>query len=573
MRFLNISAPSGLSSALSCLYTRVHIPKRVTIHNARLGILLRVLQVCAVAYISYTFASTKPWERAFVPSDYGVSIWREGVTDMLNNSNVPHCNVSKMADYKYIWSSSWVYSPQGCKMLPDDEMYIRSPSYVFIPTFFTDKYSWINPLHTCTGGQEQLCAQMDGAHFSTDLEECKCIRTQNFFVKNPEEQTIGINHGYVVQMIEQGHLFQRTQTNRGRSGKQKILTVIQQQRGDRWEDCPIEITPGVIKSEWTATEAKGGIILPIKGLLQCAGTSLDSQSDDLRSGKPGEIHAPHIRITGSQLLLSLNYRNQRIHGRHYDGVVCYVQVMLVTQWMAQSSLEHFQLPGLGNSETAFRNRYAYGIMIAAQGTGMFGLFDPYTLMTMIVGIAVIIMFPAKIIYWISLYGAGMLSQIYSNAAHENLNVYGDLAGVALRMFTAESSFRALTDQLDKKTGDENTDDELDPMTVEVFKTYMTEILRADTKNNVLDEEEIDLLVQSAMNAVDVDRDGQVLLGDFIHAVTSRENINIRELVQLFNIDRKRGIMEKVFDDSPVSMRKMRSRLTEKRHLRVTPRSE
>jgi len=81
---------------------------------------------------------------------------------------------------------------------------------------------------------------------------------------------------------------------------------------------------------------------------------------------------------------------------------------------------------------------------------MFGLFDPYTLMTMIVGIAVIIMFPAKIIYWISLYGAGMLSQIYSNAAHENLNVYGDLAGVALRMFTAESSFRALTDQLDKK---------------------------------------------------------------------------------------------------------------------------
>jgi len=563
MRLPGISALYGLPVALSCLYARVDIPKHVTIHNARLGIALRVLQVCAVVYIGYTFTSTSPWQRSFMPVDYGVSIWREGVTSMLNNSNVPHCNVSKMPDYTYERTSSWAYAPQGCKRLQDDELYIRKPSYVFIPTFFTDKYSWTNPLHECTGGQEQRCTQMVGANFSRGLDKCQCIQRQSFFVQNPEEQTLGLSHGYVVQMIEQGHLFKRPKTSRGRSGRQKIMTVIQQQNGNEWEDCPIKVAPGVTKSEWTAAEAQGGIILPLTGLLKCAGTTLDSQSEDLRSGNPGETHAPHLRITGSQLLLTLKYQNWMIHDRDYDGIVCYLRVTLVTQWMAQSTVEHFQLPGSGRTQTASRSRYAYGITVAAQGTGSFGLWDPYSLMTMIVGTAVIIKFPAKIVYWISLYGAGMLSQIYSNAAEEKVDVYTDLAGVAMRMFTAVSSFRALTNQLDKFPGEK-----LEPMTSDDFKTYFTGILRTDARNNVLGEGEIDMLVKIAMKAVDYDKDGHASLGDFVRAVTSKENMNINELGQLFHIARKRGSMEQVFDNSPASMRTMRSQVALKRRTRV-----
>jgi len=338
-----------------------------------------------------------------------------------------------------------------------------------------------------------------------------------------------------------------------------MLTIIQRQVGDDWEDCAVQVGPGVQKSRWGAQESKSGLMLPLKSLISCTPVSLETQAEELKSGNLGENHAPHLRITGLKLQLELNYQNPHVHRRitEHPGVICFVRVVAVTQWTAHDFTDYTQLPGSTN-ETSYRYRYAYGVVVVAQGKGRFGKFDPFSLLTAVCNAIVMVAIPAEIIYWISLYCAGLLSKIYCKAALEYLHVYKDFPGISVRMITAVSAFRALTKQLETPCGS------LGPMTVEDVRSCMTDILHRDIQSKVLDNHEIEALVACTLDSLDHDKLGNVLMDDFLHAAAGKETMNMGDIAQFFDVDRRKGWLEMMFDATPQELKRRHQRVSENR---------
>jgi len=174
-------------------------------------------------------------------------------------------------------------------------MFTRDPSSLFIPTYIDDTYSWTAHGQRCTSDQANRCrASGVGAQPIDSSHGCSCTRSHSFFVQNPEEQVIGINHGYSVDTRSEDIFDMKQRTERGRSSGDNILTIFQRQNGDKWEACGITTETGEVKSKWTADQSIAGIMVPMKSLLECTDMSLETQSQELRSGRVGETKAPHL---------------------------------------------------------------------------------------------------------------------------------------------------------------------------------------------------------------------------------------------------------------------------------------
>merc|ERR1719387_2389431 len=101
------------------------------------------------------------------------------------------------------------------------------------------------------------------------------------------------------------------------------------------------------------------------------------------------------------------------------------------------------VPDPSSTRLSYRRRRSYGLLVEVKGQNTFTYFNHFALLSVVVNAIVIISFPASIVYWIMLYGAGMLSDIYYKAACQEFDIYKSFAGVGSRMIAATIAFRGI----------------------------------------------------------------------------------------------------------------------------------
>lgn len=102
------------------------------------------------------------------------------------------------------------------------------------------------------------------------------------------------------------------------------------------------------------------------------------------------------------------------------------------------------------------------------------------------------------------------------------------------------------------------------MTVEDVRSCMTDILHRDIQSKVLDNHEIEALVACTLDSLDHDKLGNVLMDDFLHAAAGKETMNMGDIAQFFDVDRRKGWLEMMFDATPQELKRRHQRVSENR---------
>mmetsp|Transcript_129928 Transcript_129928/g.277437 ORF Transcript_129928/g.277437 Transcript_129928/m.277437 type:complete len:576 (+) Transcript_129928:93-1820(+) len=519
---------------------QVYAPKYVIISNNRLGLLFRLLQIAAVMWVLWTAstADPAPWHQVSVPIGYGFSCWADPADqESLNNFNVAHCNDLNL--FEYFWSASWVYRPSQCKILPGTRAFRRRPGGLFIPTLIQEGYLWEGSGSDCGNSTRDSCEQKTGGQYSASGQSCTCTRNTEFFTKSPEDLMVSFLHGYEV---ERRSLQNTPSTNRVQSGipDHNLLTAI---KGPDGEDCVIDNF-----HRWSPQASSQGISGKLSEWLACGKVNLDERRQELRSFNTGETEAPHVRITGVKLIIDLHYTNP-YRGDYWNGPGADAKVTAVPQWNAWNDVVYTQLPGDAGNGTASVSSYTYGVSVELAAHGEIGDVSVYRILDMIVSIVVIVSAPASIIYYIILYGVGKLSQIYYKAACEEMDIKKDFPGIICRMMGAASNFRVLSGQSHTASQD------LQPMSNADIDNRVKECLGSHYTEGALDDHEIDIITSTTARVLRHQKAGEINLESFVDVAMRNETMSVEEVVNFFDKDRRRGILEVIFDDS----RKIRRR--------------
>merc|ERR1712241_1236656 len=106
-------------------------------------------------------------------------------------------------------------------------------------------------------------------------------------------------------------------------------------------------------------------------------------------------------------------------------------------------------------------------------------------------------------------------------------------------------------------GQEPTDQMRPLPSMDVFEG-MCLVLEKHMADGVLDDLEVAQLVACMMDGLDKEvYDGAMSMSEFVQTATSNEILDLGLVAKLFDDQRKRGIMERLFDDTPYQIRARR----------------
>lgn len=521
---------------------KINVPKYVTITNKRLGILLRVLQILAATYLVIECWIMQPWMQSHPPLEYGFAAWREGPYDSVSarDSSVAHC--SNAGSFAFDWSATWRYAPGGCRVLPSAEQYVRNQAGLFFPTYMQDTWNWEGrSASACSASNrhgalnESDCVARGGTWtarggtWTGDSDHCGCSIVSDYFAKNPEEQMVFVLHGF--DAVTTDGFGETRMTKRSSLVDDNILTIVRNQ--DK-KECSIgsHLQAGA-HSRWEPDEAKLGVGASLKEWIACSGMDLDTRQKELAGKVPGQM--PALRLTGLVLQLDMMYMNP--HDEDWPETVCYLTVEVIPQWTAQNSIGYDTSLDPGADEASFRERYAYGVAVTMKARGSVRGFNTFAMLTIIVNAIVILSFPVQIIYWIALYCAGLPSKIYRNAACEQLDIFKDLPGIVSRQMIAAQGFKQICNAENSLTHND---------VVHLVRTIMNKHMA----ENRIDEDELQAFVACWMEKLDADASGYVQIDEFLEACGCKETMDLTSVAHFFDVERKRGIMERIFMSIP-----------------------
>jgi len=546
--------------------SRVTLPKQMAIKNRRLGLLNRFMQCSCIGLLLLYAFSTRAWLGDFDPVDRGLSMW---TTTGADRPPREHC--TNIADYQYTYSTAFRYNPERCVDLSLGEAALRHGDEFFFLTYVSDQYHWkARPGAECTALQAS-CAARGGAF---DANTCECEKNIDMLVKQPEDNVLHFIHGYEVRLpdrIIQGRvttqavqrpfdLLHGTQKpweeipgNQGR-----ILTIIQASDGS---PCKVgKHQPGGAKDIWIAEDVtENGVQGTIEEWIACGDVDLDEHRSELSSGALGETGKARPRIAGMNVQLHLTYYNNyhMLFGSPLEcpdcGVVCYVRVVTLPQWNSRRMMAYTEVPDYQDGAGSYRFRYSYGISLEIKARGSFAYFDPAGLITSIVNMIVLLQFPQQFIMFIALFCIGITSSVYYRAAIEEIDIQTASAGLVSRAMVGAGFFNDSSNG--KKSGEHACVpmSKLDEDLRDMLKEYMVLGGAIDEDEFTALREEIATGLKKPLDGYGIPRkslvDGEDLaLGDWLELFTRNEYIKVEELVQFYDVDRPRTILERCFTD-------------------------
>lgn len=511
----------------------VYAPKYVIISNVRLGILFRLTQVAAVGWVAWLAgnADPAPWKEATTPIGMGTAVWCDPVdVSQTSDSDVPHC--ANASAYEYIWSSTWTYVPTHCELFPGALAFKKRPHEVFIPTYIEEATVRKGVgIAGCAEVSEASCATYPGAVYTASGDTCTCTETEHFFAKLPEDLTLSLLHGYRVTRVDWFGA-SRIETAVTTDVQDGLWTTIHGPNAET--QCSVGG-----RHEWSPEEASPGIHGTLREWLACGQVDLDETYAATHSVTSPSDRYPHARLTGVDLLLELHYYDRLRRG---GGPVAQVRVSSTPRWSSWTEEQSSLSAGPNRNATGTRTKYQYGVSVRTVTLGHLSDTVVYRILDMLVNALVIVAVPASIMYWFILYGTGRLSDIYYKAACEELNVKKDCAGVVCRMMAAASAFRVMSRQADVPPGD------VGPMAFDDVLACVAACFD-DLRGKLLDDAELDNLANTIVHRLQKEGSEVITLQSYVDACAGCENMDLETVAHIFDADRKRTVIEKVFDDS------------------------
>jgi len=509
------------------LCNSITINKALSIKNQRLGLVFRILQIAAVVLVLIQIAVSRAWNSQTLPVSYGLEMWTtSGSVAAKTNSAVVHCNDSLAL--QYVYNENTTYGPTSCKRLPPGENYNKNGPSLFFPIFVMDTY-----VHGYDPMAPKTCADVVCGPKQTKVETvdtCECQEKDDFFVKNPEENVLVINHGFAVNKV---NMFGGKEKTVGRSvmedEENEILTIVTL-KGDRDTKCQIGG-----RLEWPLSVSKQGIQGPLKDWMACGGVHLDDPVPTSRSWMKGETKAPVARILGLNMQISLIYTNS--HNEDFDGAVCYIEVIALPLWNSHTAIAFTQVPDLYNATSSFRNRYQFGISISLQSSGNFLWFDLNALILVITSSLVLLALPGTVVQFLATTCVGRVSTIYAAVATESFSIVESFHGLCARLLGHKMSYEALTAGKGKST-----------LKQEALLDNLKEVMEEEITAGTLQDAELEKMAFFLMDQMDTAGNDCVGLQEFLHASNNNEAIKMTDLSSFFDDDFKPGIFEKIFSD-------------------------
>lgn len=506
----------------------ISIPKALSIKNRRLGIIFRIMQICAVVLVIVQIVGAKSWNTRTKPVSYGVTIWTErGPDDKMKMSDVIHCSdVSKLF---YQYSSTTWYNSSGCWAIAEGESFTKQGANIFFPTYVKDIYaSEVSPSKCAS-----LACPAPKVKINTG-DICSCQEKQDWFVKNPEQRILYLNHGFQAPKVNP---FGRRSSIHSRSTVEEmdldIETIILEKADDLKSRCKLGG-----KDKWSTADAKRGINAPLEEWIKCGGLTLDSFAEDARSGLPGETLAPHVRLTGLSLGIELNYRNE--HSEDHSGPVCYLSVSALPLWNTQNAVAYSMLPTPTTVDSKYRYRYTYGVSVSVQASGSFAWFDFNALILVLTSSVVILSLPGTIMQMIAMYLVGRLSKVYSAIAVEKFSIVGRFHGLSARLMGHANNFLGITNQ---ESGSIKFG-----ITLEVLCQRMKEVLAQEKALGVLEDNEIEKMAKFLIQQMDTGGTGEISLQEYVAACNNNEAIKMTDLSTFFDDEAKINCFEWLLGD-------------------------
>jgi len=505
----------------------LYVPKQVSIHNTRLGLLLRCQQLTAlICIIWFTFAHNA-WVYVARPKGHGLTLWRgDPNPSKVAVSGVSHCQEPR--SYWFRRSSSWAYEPTSCRALPAHEAAYRGTDSFTFATLVQDS-TVLSRRKNCSEADRQRCNNVTMGTYMESGDGCSCTIYEQYFVRNPEENRIVFVHaGY--RMDEDVDAASTEETGMVSNG---VLTVI---TGPDGSLCAVDG-----KSKWSAAESLTGIGGTLKEWLACAGVDMDSDPNTLAGGGTGL--APHLRTMGFAAEIRLQYSNN--HGMDEPAeVICLVTVHITPVWTIRESTDFAQFAALSeDGQQSMRLRTASGVLVTLKAGGEIRSFSLERLVSFVVQALVLLQIPFFVTQFIAMNGLGFMSEIYRKAKCSQLNVFTMFYGAIARMIMAEMGFRGLVGDF---TG---TMSNLQGIDKRCLYNHLCDVFHDEISDGLLQAHEVKKMALATFSHFDTDQSGFVSCPEFIKGLTAEDSISLLNAAKFFDEDQETGLMQRVMDDS------------------------
>jgi len=516
----------------------VTLPRTLVLHNRRLGTFYKLLQLLFVIMVIVYCIFSRVFLLSHTVEAWGVNIWPEETSSSVGaraganrHGLAAHC--TNPAAYAYAHETGVThYEPTSCKPLSTGEAYSSlMDGAVFLATFAADSTIWEGAGSQCGPSAERECAARNATKSARYQEAgggCSCTIREHFLVQNAEQQRLRIVFGYEVDLsagrrldIRRGGIVAQTSSD--------LQTTF------RAADGGLCHFGG--RSEWKLSEAAGGISGTVHELLHCAGVTLDSNPESLLAGATLPSSPPHLRTQGVRLELHMDFREDLL-----GHMFCDVRVVGTPVATAVWTRDVQPWGGIG-SASAQHSRRAHGIALSARVSGTIYTFSWVQVVRGFVDITVVLQIPRFIIYIISMYMMGLVSEIYRGSAKTKLNIFGKFHGSVAKLILAEVAFRGLV-------GDwNNSRENLPGITPKMMFKRLQSIFQAQLDSGILDENELLKMTAVIFNLMDKDGGGRVCCGEFIEACTDDGELNLNRMAQFFDEDRKISYVRRFFDNT------------------------
>ncbi|CAK9037816.1 unnamed protein product [Durusdinium trenchii] len=568
-----MEASDGWAETAKLFTSGIYVQKYVTIQNVRLGLLHLCLKIAAGIWALVLMFSLRAYDNNAVPSGSFLEVWQMPAPSA-QSGDFSYC--TNPEQYDYVYNEDYVYKMSGCETLHLGEAHRKQGNSIFFPTSIDDSYVWTFGAAACAAGSnaseaQVLCNVKGGILRILDSTEngksCQCLISHSFFARHPEGQRLFFTHGFEASNLGvmgngrmRGSI--RSDSNQYSYDGKKwqdlndggILTMVQDQNG---ESCALGG-----HSKFLPDAARQGIGGTLSEWMVCAGVDLQMADPKMRSQHPMEWSAPTARVTGLELNIQLDYRNVH-HEVGFSGVVCYVRISAIQLWNSENYVSYGQL--LDGGWSSYRSRHQRGVEVRFLVEGRIDFMDFIRLTTAISNVLTIMSIPAILVSLLALYGLGPLSSIYAAAANSKVNVCDDTKTAVTRLITNEAAMklieegitrthvrntftRALTHYIDLKPANKHN------MHEEKWKRKLEKL---DQAEGTLQDKELDQLVEFVMQSINHRKKGQrasqsnsrIDVEEYLKLHLRNDPVQLPVIVQLFDDDRDKGILERIFQDS------------------------
>eukprot|EP00931_Biecheleriopsis_adriatica_P105886 TRINITY_DN8040_c0_g1_i1.p1 TRINITY_DN8040_c0_g1~~TRINITY_DN8040_c0_g1_i1.p1 ORF type:complete len:807 (-),score=123.59 TRINITY_DN8040_c0_g1_i1:11-2431(-) len=528
-------------------FLHFEVPKRIDIKNKKLGLLFRTLQGAFVIAAITQMLYNKPWLRSFKPTADSFSLWGEaGDSALTDDDSVGHC--SDVGLYYYVYSASFIFTPKRCKKLTGSMALTKGSgtNWVYIPTFVQETTRWEGYGLDCGAAAETNCTANSGVWGYTEAtNQCSCVNNDEYFAKNAELNRVAFIHGYTVDTS--GGFQKGVSTSQMQLRRQAGSSLKEDEAGiettflSKSTGKPCNLGG---RRVWTTEDVKQGLSVTAEEILECVGLDLDKQYDEFRSYDELENKAPYLRQTGVVITAYMMFENVALRpGFDNDpSVQCKVLLDASLAWNSQTGQETLAVPGPTGNYSARKDFYSYGISVNFVVGGSFGYLDFGFLLAALVDVFVLIGIPTKLIQLMIFYCLGPRSAIYREAVVEVFDLPAYACGLVGRKLAYASAFQTISRQLDVQLGDMNK------MKKNHFSVVLAKFFERYCQGEILDAAEISVLSSFIFVALDEDGSGELDMKEFINTAGGNEPMDLQQLTTLFDVHRKPGLMERIFDD-------------------------